>query len=129
VVLIFFHELLHPAGGIDQLLLAGEERMAGGADLDPDLLFHGADLHFVAAGAFGLYLVVFWMDVTFHLLFLLYLETSFIPEMMAPQNRSSQKIYWQLRRLTGQQPPGKITFIAVPSKNSSPLYRIAIFFQ
>ena len=45
-------EALDAAGGVDQLLLAGEERVAGGADFDDDVaLVGGARLEVVAAGA------------------------------------------------------------------------------
>ena len=38
-------EALDAAGGVDQLLLAGEERVAGGADFDDDVaLVRGAGL-------------------------------------------------------------------------------------
>jgi hypothetical protein len=90
VVFIFFHEFLNPAGGIDQFLLAGEEGMTGRADLDPDLFFHGADLHFVAAGTFGLDLMIFWMDVAFHLLFLLYFKKLPFPKMDGPRKKLLQ---------------------------------------
>ena len=46
-------EALDAAGGVDQLLLAGEERVAVGADFNDDIaLVRGAGLKVVAAGAF-----------------------------------------------------------------------------
>src|SRR5216683_5158284 len=46
-------EALNTAGGIDQLLLAGEERVASGADFDDDVaLVRGAGLKGRSAGAF-----------------------------------------------------------------------------
>src|SRR5216684_2541415 len=45
-------EALNAAGGIDQLLLAGEERVAGGADFDDDVaLVRGAGFKAGSAGA------------------------------------------------------------------------------
>ena len=44
-------ELLHAAGSVNQLLLAGKKAMAGGADFNPDLFFCGARLESIAAGA------------------------------------------------------------------------------
>jgi hypothetical protein len=45
-------EALDAACGIDQLLLAGEERVAGGADFEDDIaLVRGAGLKVIAAGA------------------------------------------------------------------------------
>src|SRR5262249_28302760 len=43
--------LLHPAGGVDELHLAGEERVAGRADLDRDVLARAAGDELVAAAA------------------------------------------------------------------------------
>ena len=44
-------EALDASGGVDQLLLAGEERMAGGADLQAHLVLGGVGLEGVAARA------------------------------------------------------------------------------
>jgi hypothetical protein len=45
-------EALDASGGVDQLLLAGEERVAGGADFDDDVaLVRGTRLEDVSAGA------------------------------------------------------------------------------
>ena len=44
-------EAFYSATGVDQLLLAGVERVAGGADLDVNLRFGGAGIELVAAGA------------------------------------------------------------------------------
>ena len=43
-------ELLHAAGSVNQLLLAGKKAMAGGADFNPDLFFCGARLESITAG-------------------------------------------------------------------------------
>ena len=49
---VFLVEFLDAAGGIEDLLLAGIERMAGGADLDMQVLDHGRScLPLVAATA------------------------------------------------------------------------------
>src|SRR5438445_12404688 len=47
---VFALEALDPAGRVDQLLLAGEERLAGRADIDVDGRHGGAGLDDVAAG-------------------------------------------------------------------------------
>jgi hypothetical protein len=44
-------EALDAAGGVDQLLLAREERVAGAADLEADFVLRGVGLELVAAGA------------------------------------------------------------------------------
>ena len=59
-------EALHPAGGVDQLLLAGEQRVAGRADLETDLFLGRAGLEGVAARAVDLDLVVLGMDSGLH---------------------------------------------------------------
>jgi hypothetical protein len=52
-------EALDAAGGVDQLLLAGEEGVAGRADFDDDVaLVRGAGLKVVAAGAFDVDVLV-----------------------------------------------------------------------
>lgn len=44
-------EFLNTAGGIDKFLLASEKGMAGRTDFHPDLRHHGAEFHFITAGA------------------------------------------------------------------------------
>ena len=61
-------ELLHAAAGVDQLLLAGVEGVALGADFHGDVLTGGAGLDDVAAGAADGGLVVLGMDAFFHCL-------------------------------------------------------------
>src|SRR5690349_2194669 len=51
VPVILLLELLHPAGGVDVLHLAGEERVAGGTDFDHDRLLGAAGGELVAAAA------------------------------------------------------------------------------
>ena len=56
-------EALDASGGINQLLLAGEEGVAGGADFEDDVsLVGGAGLEVVAAGAADVGLLVLRVD-------------------------------------------------------------------
>lgn len=60
-------EALHSAGGIHELLLAGKEGVAGGADFYADIaLVGGAGDKCVPAGAVDSYFTVVWMDRCFH---------------------------------------------------------------
>ena len=60
-------EALYPAGGVHELLLAGEERMAGGADFNADItLMRRARDKCVPAGAMHADLAVVRMDGCFH---------------------------------------------------------------
>ena len=59
-------EALDTSGGVDDLLLAGKERMAGVAELDTERFAGAADLETVAAGAGDGSVMVFWMDSCFH---------------------------------------------------------------
>src|SRR5208283_5400460 len=64
---VFFLEAVDAAFGIDQLLLAGEERMAAGADFHADIaLMRGARLELVAAGANHIHFFVSRVDSRFH---------------------------------------------------------------
>jgi hypothetical protein len=63
-VLLF--EFLDAAGGIHQLLFAGEKRMAGGTDFYMDFLADGAQLKLAAARAFRRDFMIRWMDIWFH---------------------------------------------------------------
>src|SRR5262249_1771643 len=63
---VFAVEALHPARGVDQLLLAGEEGMACRADLDVDALLRGAGLDDIAAGADDAALLVARMNAFLH---------------------------------------------------------------
>ena len=59
-------EALDAACGVDQLLLAGEERVAGGADFDDDVaLMRGAGLKRVPAGALDVDVVVLRVNTFF----------------------------------------------------------------
>src|SRR5262249_839236 len=66
LVAVLAVEALHPAGGVDQLLLAGEEGMACRADLDVDALLRGAGLDDIAAGADDAALLVARMNAFLH---------------------------------------------------------------
>ena len=59
-------ELINAAAGVDQLLLAGVEGVALGADLNGDVLLGGAGLDDVAAGASDGGLLVIGMDSFLH---------------------------------------------------------------
>ena len=59
-------ELVNTAAGVDQLLLAGVERVALGANLDGDVLAGGAGLDDVAAGAPDCGLIIFGMYAFLH---------------------------------------------------------------
>src|SRR5579884_18253 len=59
-------EALDAAAGVDQLLLAGVEGVAGGADLDVDLGLGGASRELVAARAGDVGLDVLGMDFGLH---------------------------------------------------------------
>ena len=59
-------EALDAACGVDQLLLAGKERVAGSADFDDDVaLVGGAGLELVAAGALDVDVVVLGVNSFF----------------------------------------------------------------
>ena len=59
-------ETIHAAAGINQLLLAGVERMALRADIDAHLLLHGTGLKGLAADAANDGLAVIGMDLFLH---------------------------------------------------------------
>lgn len=60
-------ELLNPSGGVYELLLAGIERVALGADFNLHLFFGGAGLYGIAADAGNNRVwVVFGVDFRFH---------------------------------------------------------------
>ena len=59
-------EAINTSTGVNQLLLAGIERVALGADLNGDVLLGGAGLDDVAAGASDGGLLVIGMDSFFH---------------------------------------------------------------
>jgi len=59
-------ELVHAAGGVHELLLAGIERVAHVADADDDGLLGGTGLNHVATGATDLGVHIFRMNVRLH---------------------------------------------------------------
>src|SRR5512135_1076060 len=60
-------EALDTAGGVHQLLFAGEERVARGADFHVDIaLMRGAGEKSIAAGAMHAHLIVGWMNSCLH---------------------------------------------------------------
>jgi hypothetical protein len=60
-------EAIDASGGVDQLLLAGKERVASGADFDVQVaLFGRARLERLAASAGNCDIDVFWMNSWFH---------------------------------------------------------------
>ena len=63
---ITFVELVNTARGIDKLLLAGEERVALGADTDLVFRTGGFDFPDLAAGADDLGRTIVRMDILFH---------------------------------------------------------------
>jgi hypothetical protein len=63
---VTFLETLNAAGGINQLLFAGEKRMAGGTEFQPDIGLGGTGFKLVAAGAADRNGVVLGMDSFFH---------------------------------------------------------------
>lgn len=64
---VFATEFLDASGGIDHLLLASEERMAGRTDIQMDFLLGRANSPAISAGAGDLRLVVFGMYSFFHI--------------------------------------------------------------
>lgn len=61
-----FFESVNTSARIDQLLTAGEERMALGTDFHTDILFCGTCMDHFAAGAGDRGVYILWMDSVFH---------------------------------------------------------------
>jgi hypothetical protein len=59
-------EAFDATGGIDELLLAGEERVAGTTDIDVDLGDRAAGDEGVATGAVDVAISIFGVDFGFH---------------------------------------------------------------
>ena len=59
-------EFFHPAGGVDEFLLAGEKRMAGGTDADFNVSFGRASMINRAARANDIGLLVIGMNIRLH---------------------------------------------------------------
>jgi hypothetical protein len=66
-------------GRIDQLLLAGEERVAGRADLHPDLLHGRSGLEHVPADAHDLALMIGGVNLLLHLTSSLEIDWALLP--------------------------------------------------
>ncbi len=58
--------LLDPTSRINKLLLAGKERVTGGADLDFHLVHNRSHLYFIATCAHCSDFMIFWVDTFFH---------------------------------------------------------------
>jgi hypothetical protein len=65
-VFVFFQEPFDASGRVDQLLFAGEKRMALGTDFHPDIFPGGTDLKDIAAGASNRCLMIRGMNIGFH---------------------------------------------------------------
>jgi hypothetical protein len=63
---VFAFEALHPAGGIDQALLAGVKRMAPGANLNVQCGESRAGLEGVTTGASDYAAAILWVNLGFH---------------------------------------------------------------
>lgn len=63
---VFFVEFFNPAGCVDNLLHAGEEGMAVGANVNPDIFLGGAGFKLSAAGASGCDFVILGMNIFLH---------------------------------------------------------------
>ena len=59
-------EFFDATGGVDEFLLAGEKRMAGGADTDSNVAPGRAGVIHRAARANDVGLVILWMNACFH---------------------------------------------------------------
>lgn len=66
---VFLLESVDAAAGIQELLLASEERMACGANFDAKILFHRTSFERVAAGASYGYDIIFRLNCSLHLNF------------------------------------------------------------
>ena len=59
-------EFFHAPGGVDEFLLAGKKRMAGGADADFNVSFGRAGVINRAASAHDIGFVILWVNACFH---------------------------------------------------------------
>ncbi len=71
LLFVSFRKPFDASGGVDELLVAREERMAFGADLDTDVLFGGTRVDDLPAGAGDRGLFVFGVNFRLHLFLLL----------------------------------------------------------
>ena len=63
---IFLAEALDPTGRVDKFLFAGKERMALGADFNPDVFPGGTGFHHISTCALNGRLLIFRMNFRFH---------------------------------------------------------------
>jgi hypothetical protein len=68
-LVVFFPELIYAAFGVDQLLLAREEGVADGADIEPNVGLGRTGLERFPAGAVNLGDFVIGMNILFHVSF------------------------------------------------------------
>jgi hypothetical protein len=68
---VSFLESFHTASGIDQLLLAGKERVALRTDFRGNFRLGGPGLERIATETFHRYFVVLWMDPFSHIFLLI----------------------------------------------------------
>ena len=59
-------EFFYTTCGINEFLFACEKRMAGRADLHPDLRHNRTHLNFIATGTYSFYVVIFRMYIFLH---------------------------------------------------------------
>jgi hypothetical protein len=63
---VFLHEAVHSSGGIHEFLLSGKEGMALGTDVYPDAGAGGAGVDYFSAGTDNRTILVFGMNLVFH---------------------------------------------------------------
>ena len=85
-------EAIHASAGVYQLLLAGVEGMALGADINAHLLFHGTSLERLAANAADDRLAVVRMDVFLHGIHLTLIGLSILRRNRHPINHAKDII-------------------------------------
>jgi len=65
-LLVFPAKSLDSSSRVNQLLFPGIERVAFGADFNPDFLFRGTSGDFISAGAFNDCFMILGMDIFLH---------------------------------------------------------------
>ena len=96
-------ELVHAAAGVDELLLAGVEGVALGADFNRDVLLGGTGLNHVAAGAANRGRLIIGMNAFFHVFISSFQSALSIPsryryraQMWLSDSRPDQICFWAL---------------------------------